>query len=283
MHAANLLDPDAFIRCGLFYFPRSEFRKRPKEASKQFFHFNETLAAFFTNTFLSNFLTDINRKNKRTHRVDPLGVTRVEFESIDELKCTGLCNQLIECFTIDYCDQYDIKAAHCIFPIKTEYNNNLQMYMTNCFAPFRRGPSIYYVDMEMALHDVFYEDQSPTDRANKAALYLRLGGDRAMLNSSVDLSLADGTTPRLAGLCTSTVGQLIFFRWFIGSGSMKKLLEHRDSVIAFLEAKRKLSLVRKRTRREQGTTHRERTIPHRETRCSAAHIGLRIEKKVKLE
>jgi hypothetical protein len=283
MRVVDLLDDNKFIRSGLFYFPRAEFRKRPKEASKQFFHFNNALTGFFTNRFLSDFLTDINRKNKRTHRVNPSDVTPPDFESIDKLKCIGLCNQLIECFTIDYCERYDLHADNCIFPIKTEYNNNLQSYMTNCYAPFRRGPSIYYVDMNIALRDVLCEAHDDTTRAGKAALYLRLGGretDWAGYVTIPPTTLSpDLLDVELEGLSTSTVGQLVFFRWFISSGSMKKLLELRETVVEFLENKRRVSLERKRKRNEEGSHRRERTISHREPRCASSKINLRIEKK----
>lgn len=318
MNELNLLNTDQFRRNGPYFFPTAAFAENRAEASKQYLSFEHAKMDFFTNRFNSAFLTNINRKNKRTHDTDHASVTSPDFASIDDLSSAGLCNQLIESFVIDYCCQQNLRLPGHSLNLTYEYKNQLSFYQTTCFAPFRRSTRVYYVDEVVARKTIvhmlasfiqYHTGQSveipyslriiadidgldvpivPDDMGPYIDLYLHMSDVFNFRKSSTVERLVDAyrslerdlapirpmqpPVVTLNSIRWSTVGQLNFFRWFIGEGGMALLLRHRTDAVQFLEDKRRRSNDNKQRRRSIGHLTRQRTVTLRPRQCIVSSV-----------
>jgi len=248
-----LIDSGRHTRHGPFFFlPNS-----PDDVRHILPYFKSgALPGYFTERFLSEFLTKINRKNKRSNdgEVDPETA-----DSVDTIMPTGLCNQMIEFFVLEYTDRYPVRhEPRRLFSVRAQYNTMLGRHQTRCFAPFRRGVPIYYVDRAIAqeLYDA-YPDQP---RKDALAAVIEAAGVRNLTLSAAEEESASVTATlkrRIAALerdvvQSTTIGQLNFFRWFIRSGVARLLLENRDSVYEKLKDKRKEAVRMKEIRKKTG-------------------------------
>lgn len=290
----DLLNVNLYKRNALFFFPMDAFLGGNRgEASKQFMAFEHASLMDFNNRFNACFLTPINRKNKRTHDTCADDVTPFNFTRFDQLSSAGLCNQLIESFVIDYCCQNNLCVSGHALNLTHEYRNQLSFYQTSCFAPFRRSTKIYYVDELVARKSLeamlqqsigLPEDANHEDLEPYIDLYTRLEQEFQFRKSRTVARLIREYrrlgVPRdhrpgrvtLDSVRWSTVGQLNFFRWFIGGGGMSLLLAHRCDAVKYLEDKRQRSIATKHRRRLMGYVRRQRTVVRRPRQCLVSNV-----------
>lgn len=257
-----LADPRQHTRHGPFFIPNN-----PDEVRHILPYFKSgALPGYFPRRFLCEFLTKINRKNKRSNdgEADPATA-----DSVDTIMPTGLCNQMIEFFVLEYADKYPVRqASGRLFSVRAQYNTMLSRHQTRCFAPFRRGVPIYYVDQQIAqeLHDS-YPTQAPRDalvaaaRAVGTAVQPSKVGEDAVMSTTLKRKIA---TLERDLIQSTTIGQLNFFRWFIRSGVARLLLENRDTVYERLKEKRKEAIRMKDARKKSGDIRKRgrKVVPH---------------------
>lgn len=268
-----LADPKQHTRHGPFFLPSS-----PDDVRHILPYFKSgALPGYFSRRFLSEFLTKINRKNKRSNdgEVDPATA-----DSVDTIMPTGLCNQMIEFFVLEYADRYPVRQEPSrLFSVRAQYNTMLGRHQTRCFAPFRRGVPIYYVDQQIAqeLHDA-YPAQAQRDALVAAAKSVgvtiqpsKAGEEEKEMSATLKRKIA---TLERDLVQSTTIGQLNFFRWFIRSGVARLLLENRDTVYERLKEKRKEAIRMKEVRKKNGDSRkRGRKVAPQATRVRTINLA----------
>lgn len=267
-----LADPKQHTRHGPFFLPNA-----PDDVRHILPYFKSgSFPAYFTPRFLSEFLTKINKKNKRSNdgKVDPETA-----KSIDTIMPTGLCNQMIEFFVLEYADRFPVRTdSGRLFSVRAQYNTMLGRHQTRCFAPFRRGTPIYYVDTVVAqeLCDTYTDPEAKTALVAAAKV---VGVELANNPVAEESGSAGALKRRIAALekdmvQSTTIGQLNFFRWFIRSGVGRMLLENRERVYDKLKEKRKEAIRMKEVRKKSGDSRkRGRKVTLSATRVRTVNLA----------